>query len=396
MDGNNQCCLKSEISFLDFRKQKRLYLAERFGVYMETNFAWRIFNRLKNDRFFLSYMGSCDDELTEILMRNNESSVEESMKMKKRLSFLIAECFQNIIRHADKPEVITQTNNKPQIFILRNIEKRHYICSSNLIANTKKNELESTLEKINVLNQEELRTLYTSAFVNNELSEKGGGGLGLIEMARKSGSPLDFMFDYVNYYHSNFFMQVCISTAEETLKPKAFSIAETQLLYNEMLDQHIVFIRKGDFSQETILPLIDLIEGSLKLQSGFSGSRKKTIYLLIELLQNMSKHALMLNEEREGIFIVVKNKQGYRFVTGNYIRTTDVERLKEKLNAVVGADKDQLTNMYKATLLNRTSNENGNAGIGLIELGKYSSGKISFNFKDMDDTTSFYSLSVDI
>src|ERR1035437_6998271 len=109
---------------------------------METEIAFRFFNKLKNDHFSLAYMGEFDDDLTVSLMRSNETSVHESEKFKKKLSFLIAECFQNIIRHADKPEIITRTNNKPNIFLLRNVRNAHYISSTNLILNTKKEDLE--------------------------------------------------------------------------------------------------------------------------------------------------------------------------------------------------------------------------------------------------------------
>ena len=366
---------------------------------MEKNTAYHFFNLFKNDRFCLAYMGAFDDELTEILMRSNETSVQDSQKLKKRLSFLIAECFQNVIRHSDEPEVINATNNKPTVFVLRNHGASHYISSSNLIANDKKDGLETKLNTINTLSSEELKALYLNSLANDQISEKGGGGLGLIEMARKSGSPIDFSFDYINYYHSIFFMQVHFEATDKeadgtTKVNDILSINETKGLYNKMLDNQIVFLRKGDFSQETIIPLIGLLENDLRIQTNFSGSKKKAMYMLVELLQNISKHGFQVNGEREGIFIVSKKENRYVLTSGNYVKKEDVVSLRARLESIVDMTQDQLKELYKSVLLKKEPSERGNAGIGLIELCRYSNRKIEYSFNDIDDSMSFYTLSI--
>ena len=258
------------------------------------------------------------------------------------------------------------------------------------------------MNSINTLSAEDLKNVYVSALTNNEISEKGGGGLGLIEMARKSESPLEFAFEFVNYYLSIFYIQVrfiAFKKAKEDDIPdsaEVITINETKEIYNLMLEEKIVMIRKGDFSQESILPIINLIEGNLKLQTNFSGSKKTTMYLMVELLQNISKHALKINKEREGIFMISKNNNKYTLSAGNYIDTDAVEQLKTNLESVAQLGKDELAKLYKQTLFKKEPNINGNAGIGLIEICKYSSEKIKFSFNKIDETISFFSLSVTI
>jgi len=368
---------------------------------METSLAYHFFKKLKNDHFCLAYMGVFDDELTETLMKSNDVSIRETQKLKKRLAFLIAECFQNIIRHSDEPDLLTVTNNKPKIFILRNIENSHYISSTNLISNTKKEDLQFTLNVINTLSKEELKAVYIDSLVNNEISEKGGGGLGLIEMARKSGSPLTFAFEFVNYYLSIFYFQVRFiadidkhNILEE--KKTSISIDETKDLYHKMMEENVVLIRKGDFSQASILPIISLMEGNLKLIGNFSGSKKKTMYILIELLQNISKHALSINNEREGLLMISHRNNRYVLTTGNYIEKKNVEILKKKLENIVNLSKDELSALYKSILLQNIPDKNSNAGIGLIELCKYGSGNLNYSFNDLDETLTFYSLSIEV
>jgi hypothetical protein len=368
---------------------------------METEIAWLFFKKFKDDHFSLAYMGEFDDDLTEALMRINETSIEEPQKLKKRLSYLIAECFQNIIRHADKPEIINRTNNKPNIFLLRNVGRAHYIASTNLISNRKMAELESKLKSINTLSAENLKDVYIGALANNEISEKGGGGLGLIEMARRSGFPLEFAFEFVNYFFSIFYIQVRFASlnpegSDVSGPDKIIPIDETKSLYSLMLSQNIVMVRKGDFSQGSILPLIDLMEGNLKLKSNFSGSKKKMMYLFVELLQNISKHGGLVNGLHEGIFVIAQKDKNYVLTAGNYIDAKNVEPLREKLKNVTDLDKNELMEAYKNSLLKKESGENGNAGIGLIEMAKFSSEKIKYNFVPVDESLSFFSISVTV
>ncbi len=372
---------------------------------MEIAKAYHLFSKLSKDHFCLSYMGAFDDDLTETLMRNNETSIHEPQKLKKRLAFLIAECFQNIIRHSDEPSTSLEPFQSPKIFILRNIDNIHYISSTNIISNSQQKYLSDKLEHINNLSPEELKEAYLGALATNEVSEKGGAGLGLIEMARKSGSPLDYSFDLLDPNHSIFYFQVRFAQKDnnqENVNTKEFESSEiipidqTKELYRSMMSDNIILLRKGDFSQESILPIIGLLEGNLKLLPNFTGSKKKTMYVLIEMLQNISKHAAVVENEREGILLVSQNVNGFVLTTGNYVDNEHVPALRGKLQKFTNLTTDELTECYKDILLNGSVSGNGNAGIGLIELCKYSKSALVYSIVAFDDTKSFYSLSIEV
>src|SRR5437899_1743274 len=67
----------------------------------------------------------------------------------------------------------------------------------------------------------------------------------------------------------------------------SISIANTKELYNELLTENILLIRKGDFSQKSILPLLTIIENNVNSGQNVQGIRKKIMYLLVEMLQNV-------------------------------------------------------------------------------------------------------------
>jgi hypothetical protein len=63
-----------------------------------------------------------------------------------------------------------------------------------VIENTKIEELTNILNHINTLDKEGLKELYKTQMREGRLSEKGGAGLGFIDIARKTGRKLDFHF----------------------------------------------------------------------------------------------------------------------------------------------------------------------------------------------------------
>ncbi|MGQ0827789.1 MAG: SiaB family protein kinase [Bacteroidota bacterium] len=361
---------------------------------MNPELSYRFFKKLENDQFSLIYVGEPNDQMTAALMRINETAVEEPKALRKTVSFLLVECFQNIIRHADKPEIINRTNNKPKMISLRNVGNAFYVASTNLIDNTKKEGLVSKLRSINTLTREELKAAYLEALDHNEISEKGGAGLGLIEMARRSGFPIEFDFDFVNYFFSAFHSQFRV-VSDEGEANYTININNTKALYNDMVSENILMIRKGDFSQQSILPLFTMIEDSLSTDKNLQGVRKKILYLLIEMLQNISKHAAKRNGMCEGIIIIAVKNNHYIINTGNYIENIYIESLKAKLEGLVGMDQEQLSEMYKKKLFNEQI-PGDNAGIGLIEISKYSTEKLRYDVKPVDDTLSFLSLSITI
>lgn len=360
---------------------------------MHPKILYKHFTKLESDHFGLVYMGEFDDELTATLTRISETSIEEPKLIKKKLSFLIVECFQNIVRHADKPQLVTRTNNKPRMFLVRNTGHDFYIASTNLINNDKKERLAAKLKIINSLGKEELKAEYMNALAHGEITDKGGGGLGLIEMSRKSECKLEFDFEFINYFFSVFYMQVHVAVrGSETNTESLITLNNTRELYNAMLAENILMIRKGDFSQESILPVLELMESNMKLQ--LHAIKKKTVYLIVEMLQNISKHACEHNGMREGIFIVTFNETHYTLNAGNYIHTDKVGVFKERLSGLVALDREGLAEEYKSTILKNKLNSDKGAGLGLIEIMKYSSEKIKYNFIPINDSLSFFSLSV--
>jgi hypothetical protein len=80
--------------------------------------------------------------------------------------------------------------------------------SGNPVQKKNVEKLSKTLEHINNLDKDGLKEMYKEIIKNTTISEKGGAGLGFVDMARKSGSKLEFEFPEMNSDYCFFCLKV--------------------------------------------------------------------------------------------------------------------------------------------------------------------------------------------
>ena len=124
--------------------------------------------------------------------------------------------------------------------------------------------------------------------------------------------------------------------------------------------------------------------------------KKKVFLVLIELLQNVSKHALLLNGIRDGIFIIGKKDHFYQITAGNLVENSSVNSLETRIKNMNALDSHALATLYKTALLEGGVSDTGGAGAGLIDIARGSSGKMDYSFIPYNDRLTFYLLTVNI
>ena len=129
-------------------------------------------------------------------------------KISKRVSYLIAESFQNIIRHGTPQNMGSLSNPEPDFFQITFLADRIIISSKNLIEKQNIQNLEDQINHINELSEEALKDIWRRTLNEGERSSKGGAGLGIIEMARKSGLPLKKRFIDIDETFSQFYLGI--------------------------------------------------------------------------------------------------------------------------------------------------------------------------------------------
>jgi len=116
---------------------------------------------------------------------------------KRRKIFNIAvEMFQNIYHYTRDLSIEGYNENDLREIFLSLDEDDEYLSltTSNSIKNKDVEGLKKKIEFVNSLDAKELREYYKTILSNEQFSEKGGAGLGLIDMKKRSGFPLEFEF----------------------------------------------------------------------------------------------------------------------------------------------------------------------------------------------------------
>jgi len=357
-----------------------------------------IYNELKQDSISFVYQGNFTNLVLGMatdLIRNHLEKELNFINLRNKLSFLMIESFQNIVRYADSHRFAEAEDLTHEIFLTRNIGDTFYIITSNLIENKKIGYVKEKLFEVNNLDEEGLKQLYIQILKNREISEKGGAGLGFIEMVRKTKGKLEFDFVPVNDEVSFFYFQIILKLAENTEKPDfKLDIKEAKKLHKIFSSEDVLLVHKGDFSQEAIKPVLVMVEDNIKKDN--LQNKRKVFHMLVETLQNISKHAYCNNEHREGILILCKNKTGYIVNTGNLIEKSKVKQFKDYLEELQNLSKEELDEYYKKVLREGSIHDNIEHGLGFIDIMRECHKNVTFNFIKYNNNLEYFALSLQL
>ncbi|OFX39240.1 MAG: hypothetical protein A2X08_04030 [Bacteroidetes bacterium GWA2_32_17] len=144
----------------------------------------------------LYYEGEVNHEITLALAAITEKHLAENFEkriIQKKVFNVMIECLQNIDKHTFKLNKDNHSIRKGAILV-SDFNDSYSITSGNTVTQKQMNELTSNINNLQYKKKEELRGLYKVQLENGRLSEKGGAGLGFIDIARKTENSLNFSF----------------------------------------------------------------------------------------------------------------------------------------------------------------------------------------------------------
>jgi hypothetical protein len=162
-----------------------------------------IYDEMIENGFSLVYLGEFSHDITKMFTQMAESDMEknsEERSVQRKVYHVMVETLQNMNKHSDE---IKEGNIGNGLFIIGKKQDIYYIITSNKVAEQHKEPLERALNQVNAATKEELNQMYRKQIREGKLSDKGGAGLGLIDIARKIGEPLNYQFlqlDESNYF----------------------------------------------------------------------------------------------------------------------------------------------------------------------------------------------------
>ena len=349
------------------------------------------------------YRGEFTQNLQQHILSLAEKNIDRekiSGKIKKRVFHIMVESIQNISRHGDSKNDDEQENSA--MFSIQKEKDWYFITTSNVIENSKVDSLRSKLDKINSLDQADLDKFYREVLGNGQLSQKGGAGLGLIEMVRKSGNKLNYDIERINDEHSFFYLHSNINTSSlaeasgKTSQDSVFTLNYMVKLHNFILSNSILLIYSAIFDQDSLLSLVSIMKNRI---DGTANIRKKIVSLMVEMLQNIIHHGdknIDDSNGSQGIFYISEKHHKYYLTTINYIDNAKIAPLKEKIDYINNLDEKGREAFYNSRLFDFKSCTNKEAGLGLIEMRQKSKNPIEYDFTSVTDKYSLFRISTSI
>jgi hypothetical protein len=173
-----------------------------------------LYERMHENNIMLTFKGEVTVDLVNSVLKIIEDRldrIEEDRKTRKKVYNVLVECLQNLCNHIDSTDFeVTGYDSKTALLIIETDMTGYSVVTGNYVPIEKVEGLKLRIDEINSISKDELRELYKRTLNNGQFSEKGGGGLGFIDIARKSGQKLKYKFQKVNQEIEFFSLQIDI------------------------------------------------------------------------------------------------------------------------------------------------------------------------------------------
>jgi len=164
----------------------------------------------------LFYKGNVDSDVINHVLDSVEDKmveVNEQAKLRKKVYNVLVESLQNLYHHVDRvpDDFEDQSAERYGLLVVIKVDAGYRIITGNFVQADNIEKLEEKIKRINRSTHEEIKELYKFILNHQRISAKGGGGLGLVDIARKTGNKLDYSFLQYNEKHSFFYLNIFVT-----------------------------------------------------------------------------------------------------------------------------------------------------------------------------------------
>ena len=177
-----------------------------------------LYNKVYNENILLLYKGAVTFDLVTSVIETLDRKInliEADKKVQKLFYSAAVEVVHNLYHHMDelkgKFDEMSEHDAKSGMITVLAKDKYYNILTGNFIPTENTYSLKEKIDEVNSTDKSGLRTLYKETLSNGQFSDKGTAGLGLIQLARKTGEKLNYKFDKVNGTYSYFTFQIKIN-----------------------------------------------------------------------------------------------------------------------------------------------------------------------------------------
>jgi hypothetical protein len=167
-------------------------------------------------------------------------------------------------------------------------------------------------------------------------------------------------------------------------------------LKEEFTEKGIMICFNGPFSHSIIEEIGNAVRRHLEGEEVKKDAIMDVFAVYIEQTQNVKNYIARKSFPVKGFnsaIIIIARKEGkYAISSGNVVEKIDTAALVERLDRIKGLDKEELKRLYKEEIRRKVPPGGTGAGVGLIEIARRASEKLTYVIDEIDETYNFFSL----
>ncbi len=383
------------------------FISNNFYIEKETNvsqidLAYKMTESVDEECVEYVYRGNFSEKITESILGLTDAKFVNDKDVsgsRKKISSILIEALQNVIRHQDKSED-EDVDNK-SLFVIQKTKDSIFISTGNVIENKNILELEQYLSEIKSHNNESLKKAYQKKMTDGIISEKGGGGLGIIGMARRTKGRVDYYFKKINDSYSYFYFQIRLvfsDTFKKVINDKLFNLKRISKFHDLLNEENILLNFNGSFAFENLTHLLPIIESH---SIGGDKIKKKVFDFTVKALRNIIDFADKFEDEKgntpkkrnsRGVFLLNKKGKKLYLTAGNLILNDKAIILGSKIRIINKTNPDGLIKIRDYIEQFYAFDVSKKPDLNLIDMKLKNDNNIYYLFKNINPKTSYFIL----
>jgi hypothetical protein len=164
---------------------------------------------MAENNIYLIWSGHISTEVEREVITFTETKLAEEdieLNLRRRIFSVLVEIMENLEKYSPGKEP-EQKFGMP-VAIIRLEDDEYTLTTGNLILNERVEDLKAKLDIINEYDKVGLKELFRKSLSGQTITSNTTGNMGLIDMARKSGSKLVYQFEQVSELYSYYVLTV--------------------------------------------------------------------------------------------------------------------------------------------------------------------------------------------
>lgn len=290
----------------------------------------------------------------------------------------MVEAYQNIVRHRPALPFYGQNAMARPAFIVRSNDRIQSLVAINVVPDTIKDQILDRVKHINSLSAVELKRAFLEGLESNSISEKGGAGLGLIEMARRSKNRLGCRMKPLEKGYSIYHLAVIIG---ESSKDEVEALLDTAEDFHRIcVEEDLMLLHKGELSASAVSAVLPMVQRDMDDSPHKASIRSRAYLAAIEVFRS-------LDNTSDGIFSLCRNGDDYVISVGQELSRRDAEQLESVISSTNGLSKEQLDVNFRRSLLSQDPKDKEERG--LLDLAICSKEKLEYSTEPKNERVFF-------